>query len=336
MTVSPLTTEQHITTQRSSRNGAKIDHFIVHHSVSTSLSQVIALMMGAKEVSANYIIGNEGQIVAVVPEEYRAWTSSSAEWDGRSITVEIINQSLYPGYGSEDPSAYPISPAAQRALEALISDVGSRYGFNPTRGGKNSTVLGHRDLSNWFDASYATQCPGGYTYTRLPQIAAAASNGSIGPIGEDDMYDANAQAALFGKIEAESRPLKLYQYGTGFIVVGPGGKDWPIPSGAYHELLKALALTSAFPIRVINKDELGFIKQTLGLLSPDPELEKTVNNVISLSKEDADKLSASLGETALALSEKHVETIAKLIADSGKLTVDQVKVALSSLTLKAA
>jgi hypothetical protein len=184
MTISPLTNQAYVTSQKSSRNGANVDHFIVHHAVSKNWRSVLDLMMGAKEVSANYIIGNGGEIISVVPEEYRAWTSSSSAWDGRSITVEVCNESLDPATG------YAISAKAEESLANLIADVGVRYGFTPSRDGKASTVLGHRDLADWFGDSYATQCPGNYLYDRLPIIAAGGEAAAkTQPIQEDPMFN---------------------------------------------------------------------------------------------------------------------------------------------------
>lgn len=173
MTISPLTNQAYVTSQKSSRNGANIDRFIVHHAVSTNWHNVLDMMMGAKEVSANYIITNEGEIISVVPEEYRAWTSSSPYWDGRAITVEICNESLNANAG------YPISAKAQDALTRLIRDVGQRYGFTPTFNGGYGTVLAHRDLVSIPPyQSYSTACPGQYTYDRLPSIVATAASAS--------------------------------------------------------------------------------------------------------------------------------------------------------------
>jgi hypothetical protein len=189
MTISPLTDQAYVTSQKSGRGGVVIDHFIVHHAVSTNWRSVLDLMMGAKEVSANYIIGTGGEIISVVPEEYRAWTSSSAVWDGRSITVEVCNESLT-GFDPNGPDAWPISNAAAASLAALIADVGQRYGFTPSRDGKASTVLGHRDLANWFDASYETVCPGNYLYNRLPIIAAGGEAAAkTNTIQEDPMFN---------------------------------------------------------------------------------------------------------------------------------------------------
>lgn len=238
MTVSPLTNQVYTTTQQSSRNGAAIDHFIVHHAVSTSWQSVLSMMQGGKQVSANYIIANDGQIISVVPEEMRAWTSSSAYWDGRSVTVEVCNESLDANAG------YPISAKAQDALTRLIGDVGKRYGFTPTFNGGYGTVLAHRDLVNIPPyQSYATACPGQYTYDRLPAIAATAASGA------DDNNDGSEAERLRKLRQNVALPLiaqqsdrKASNYGVNVVIWDTG--IWHVIDGAQRDVW--LATGAAF------------------------------------------------------------------------------------------
>lgn len=246
MTISPLTNQAYVTSQKSSRNGARVDHFIVHHAVSTNWRNVLDMMMGGKEVSANYIIANDGQIISVVPEEYRAWTSSSAHWDGRSITVEVCNASLNPASG------YAISEAAQHSLERLIGDVGKRYGFQPSRDGLASTVLGHRDLYNWFGDSYATACPGDYTYYRLEAITKAAVLYMAGgeQLIERKRYKVSS-ALVFDKDRASNdgrvytynadipnAPLKLIQEAELLSIQGLGVDAIGVPRASFQQMMR--------------------------------------------------------------------------------------------------
>lgn len=154
MAFSPLTTKTLTTTKRSSRFGTKISRVIVHHWAGTA-GGVERLVYSADKASANYIILSDGTIIGSVPEEYRAWTSSSAAADNPSITVEVQNA---------ETTNYTITAAAENALIRLIADVATRYGFVPKAG---TTLKGHRDFA-------ATACPGPYLYPRLSQIAEAA------------------------------------------------------------------------------------------------------------------------------------------------------------------
>jgi len=167
MTQSKLTDQVRISSQSSSRQGAAIDTFLIHHQAGTNDDGVInAMVSGSRQVSANYTISNEGRVTLVVPEELRAWTSGStsdggkgAAWDRRSITVEIENQSA--------GGAWPISGAAKTAAANLLNDLRARYNIK--------YIYGHNDLNRLFGASYATFCPGPTTVAEILAIAGGAS-----------------------------------------------------------------------------------------------------------------------------------------------------------------
>lgn len=149
--------------QFSTRGGRTIDHVVVHHAATTSLSGVLSMMStGSRQVSSNYVVKDD-QIVGVVPEEYRSWSLSSATWDGRSITVETCNSA------TGDASGWPISEASFQSLARLIADCAARYGFPINR----DRVLGHREVYSRHGASYSTLCPGGINLDRVVREARA-------------------------------------------------------------------------------------------------------------------------------------------------------------------
>jgi hypothetical protein len=148
MTHSPLTNGVQLTSDSSPR-GRAIDRFIVHHAATTSLAAILALFApGGRTVSANYALGNDGTLILAVDEDRRAWTSSSAEWDGRAVTIECAN--IVAG------GSWPVSDATFDKLARLIADVAQRYGF-PIN---DDTVLTHQELWLRYGDSYATACPG--------------------------------------------------------------------------------------------------------------------------------------------------------------------------------
>lgn len=158
--------------QYSSRGGRKIDKIILHHCASTSLEGVLNMMRtGSRTVSSNYVIGNGGEIVGVVPEELRAWTSASANWDGRGVTFEIVN--------SQAGGSWPISAKAFDAVARVMADLSVRYGITLNR----TNVITHQELYTRYGASYATACPGPYLQTRIDQLIARAKQyiGGIKP-----------------------------------------------------------------------------------------------------------------------------------------------------------
>lgn len=167
-----------------SRGGRPITRIIVHHWAGTAGGDSRLTNPNA-DVSANYILYSDGRLVGQVPEEYRAWTTGSWEVDSYSITVETQNSAV----GGD----WPVSDAAISKLTALIGDLKSRYGWATVQFG--AQVRGHRDFQ-------PTACPGPYLYSRLPQIAANANNGSVSPVSPSapsGSLDAIAQAVIRGE-----------------------------------------------------------------------------------------------------------------------------------------
>lgn len=148
MTHSPLTKRIILTSDCDSRNGTKVDRFIIHHAATTSLDAIISLFRpGGREVSANYAL-KDRQLICTVDERNRAWTSGSAAWDNRAITIEVAN--------SKAGGSWPVSSESFDTLARLIADVSKRYGF-PIN---DNTVLTHQELYRRYGDSYATACPG--------------------------------------------------------------------------------------------------------------------------------------------------------------------------------
>lgn len=195
MTFSPHAARSITTPNMGSRGGRKIDHIVLHHMATTNGSYVEQLMhSGSKEVSANYIQRNSGELVGVVPEESRSWSLSSSEWDGRSITVETENESA---------DGWTISAAASESLARLVADVCTRHSIPCNR----DRVIGHREVYTRHGASYATACPGGLD---LDGIVARAQEIMSSSTADDDITElpkplefGMAQRMYFARIDAD-------------------------------------------------------------------------------------------------------------------------------------
>lgn len=179
MTYSSLASRRGDTVKKSSRLGVPIDTFQIHHGATTDRDWMWNVMTGpgGRTVSSNYIITNEGEIWGVVPEEYRAWTSGSPEWDRRSITIEIENET-----GAPD---WDISQRALQASANLLADVRGRHGIE--------NVLGHRDLFELYGASYPTYCPGPNTVSQILSLAPTSGGGGS---NEEDVMNKEQEAKL--------------------------------------------------------------------------------------------------------------------------------------------
>jgi hypothetical protein len=153
---SPLTTEQHPTTEQSSRTVSPMNMVaVLHHAATTNLDQVIDMMQpGGRQVSA-HIAMKDSRIAGVVVEGSRAWSLGDAYWDSVSFTVECANQST---------TGWTISSESQEGLAQLVADWSTNYGVPIVRGNgidpKKWTVIGHSEVYTIHGGSYATACPG--------------------------------------------------------------------------------------------------------------------------------------------------------------------------------
>lgn len=135
--------------------GQTIIGVLLHHWAGTGSSGINRLVHSSDPASANYIIA-DGQIIASVPENRRAWTSGSATADNPRITIEVQNSAGAPNW--------PVSAANLAALIRLIAYLADKYVWG-TLGPAH--VRGHLEFQ-------ATACPGPYLWSRRAQIISAA------------------------------------------------------------------------------------------------------------------------------------------------------------------
>lgn len=149
--VSKLITDHYMFGEsKSSPRDRAITKITIHHMAGTMSGIDCAKYHYNSDVdaSANYYIGNAGDICAGVTEERRAWTSSNRDNDMAAITIEVSNSG-----GAPD---WKISPDAYKSLIKLVADICRRYSINPHYDG---TPSGSITLHYMFAA---TACPGPY------------------------------------------------------------------------------------------------------------------------------------------------------------------------------
>ncbi len=119
------------------RGGLLPDLVVIHYTAMPDLAAARdRLCDPAAEVSAHYLIDADGTVLALVPEEARAWHAGAGSWGGtddinsRSIGIELANDG-----GS------PFAAAQMVALEALLAGVMARWRISPGR------VIGHSDMA---------------------------------------------------------------------------------------------------------------------------------------------------------------------------------------------
>ncbi|WP_454914674.1 N-acetylmuramoyl-L-alanine amidase [Xanthobacter sediminis] len=118
-----------------------IDMLLLHYTGMETAEAAVALLRDpASEVSAHYVVLEDGDILQMVPESARAWHAGLSRWEGvtdtnsRSIGIEIVNG----GHSSGLPP-YPAIQVA--AVTALCADIVARHAIRADR------VLAHSDVA---------------------------------------------------------------------------------------------------------------------------------------------------------------------------------------------
>ena len=122
-------------------HGRRPDMLILHYTGMRHADEALArLRHPASEVSAHYVVFEDGRVVQLVPEGRRAWHAGAGTWgldydiNTCSIGIEIAN----PGRDGGLPP-YPDEQIA--AVTTLSADIAARWSIRPDR------VLGHSDVA---------------------------------------------------------------------------------------------------------------------------------------------------------------------------------------------
>lgn len=113
------------------------DMVVLHYTaMGTAEEALVRLCDPEIEVSAHYLISEQGAVTQMVAEEMRAWHAGAGQWgavsdvNSRSIGIELANTGLT-----------PFAAAQMEALEALLRDILMRWSISPER------VIGHSDMA---------------------------------------------------------------------------------------------------------------------------------------------------------------------------------------------
>ena len=148
----------HSNNYQKGRSGYKICKITPHHMAGVlSAERCGKLFQDPKrKASANYGIGDDGEIICYVDEDNRAYTSANKANDCQAITIEISNAIA--------GGMWPISAAAWESLINLCVDICERYDFRLEYDG---TPNGSLTRHNMFAA---TSCPGPYLQERFDDL----------------------------------------------------------------------------------------------------------------------------------------------------------------------
>lgn len=123
------------------RGGARPDMVVIHHTAMHTAEAALARLCAPEaEVSAHYLIAEDGRIWRLVDEAARAWHAGAGAWGGvadvnsRSIGIELANPGPLAGFP-------PFPEPQMAALEELLAGILSRWRIPPAR------VIAHSDMA---------------------------------------------------------------------------------------------------------------------------------------------------------------------------------------------
>jgi len=119
------------------RRGQRPELIVLHYTgMADGASARARLCDPVAEVSAHWLVHEDGLTEALVPEDRRAWHAGAGSWQGRddvnsrSIGIELVN-----------PGDRPFPEPQMAALEALLRGVMARWGIPP------EGVIAHSDMA---------------------------------------------------------------------------------------------------------------------------------------------------------------------------------------------
>lgn len=119
------------------RGGARPDMVVIHYTAMISADAALdRLCDPMAEVSAHYLISEQGNVWHLVDEELRAWHAGAGRWgdvtdvNSRSIGIELANR-----------GDHPFAAPQMDALEGLLAGIMARWTIPAER------VIGHSDMA---------------------------------------------------------------------------------------------------------------------------------------------------------------------------------------------
>jgi N-acetylmuramoyl-L-alanine amidase len=118
-----------------------VSMLVLHYTgMKDAASALARLTDPAAKVSSHYVVTEDGEVLALVDEEKRAWHAGRSRWRGisdvnsASIGVEIVNPGHEWGYR-------PYPEPQMQALIPLVGEIVARHGIEP------ANVVGHSDVA---------------------------------------------------------------------------------------------------------------------------------------------------------------------------------------------
>ncbi|WP_370170312.1 MULTISPECIES: peptidoglycan recognition protein family protein [Hyphomonas] len=137
---------EHVASPNFNERKHPLDMLVLHYTGMATGEAALERMCDPKaEVSAHYMVWEDGRIAQLVEEDKRAWHAGVASWQGqqdlnsRSIGIEIVNGGH--DFRAPDGSLPPYPRPQIHALLDLVHDILGRHAIPATR------ILGHSDIA---------------------------------------------------------------------------------------------------------------------------------------------------------------------------------------------
>lgn len=125
------------------KDGKKIKYLVLHYTGTPSAFEALRLLQGgdpSHQVSAHYMVDEDGTVSRIVQEEMRAWHAGKSYWEGEedlnsaSIGIEIQNPGHEYGYR-------PFPAEQMAAVTQLCREIMARHNI------LSYNVLAHSDIA---------------------------------------------------------------------------------------------------------------------------------------------------------------------------------------------
>lgn len=157
------------------RNGAIPDIIVLHYTAMADWTRAYDWLCDPKaEVSAHYIVSQQGEVIALVKEDQRAWHAGAGSWgdvtdvNSRSIGIELSNDGF-------SPFAAPLMDA----LEALLPAIMARWSIPPARVIAHSDLAPGRKVDPGARFDWARLARGGLAVAAAPQAEVTATEATF-------------------------------------------------------------------------------------------------------------------------------------------------------------
>ncbi len=119
------------------RDGLVPELVVIHYTAMHSADAALERLCDPQyEVSAHYLIAEDGTVTQLVPEHLRAWHAGAGHWAGRD---DVNSRSI--GIELDNDGQRPFAEAQMQSLEVLLRGILDRWSI-PAHG-----VIGHSDMA---------------------------------------------------------------------------------------------------------------------------------------------------------------------------------------------